>query len=53
MRTKDKKDGVEWIVDLKLSKKLKRKMKKKIGFAKLCIWNVRDLQRWTERKKIG
>ena len=55
MRTKDKKDGVKWIVDLKLSKKLKRKMKKKMGFAKLCIWNVRvvvaKLRIWTDLEK--
>ena len=38
-------------MDLKLSKKLKRKLKKKMGFAKLCIWNVRDLLRRRERKK--
>ena len=38
-------------MDLKLSKKLKGKEKKKMGFAELCIWNVRDLLRRRERKK--
>ena len=38
MRTKEKKDGFDWIVDLKLSKKLKGKQEKKDSVAKLCIW---------------
>ena len=51
IRTKEKKDGVDWIVDLKLSKKWKGEWEKKIGVAKLCIWNVRDLLR--RKKKMG
>jgi len=46
-------DGIVWIVDLKLSKKSKGNKKKKMGFAELCIWNVRDLLRRRERKKRG
>ena len=38
-------------MDLKFSKKLKGEWKKKMGFAKLCIWNVRDLIRRREKKK--
>ena len=38
MRTKEKKDGFDWIVDLKLSKKLKGKQEKKDDVAKLWIW---------------
>ena len=53
MRMNEKKDGIAWIVDLKLSKKWKGNEKKKMGFAKLCIWNVRDLLRRRERKKKG
>ena len=49
------KNWITWIVDLKLSKKLKRKMKKKMGFAKLCIRNVRvvvaKLRIWTDLEK--
>ena len=37
-QTKKKKDGFDWIVDLKLSKKLKGKWKKKMGVAELWIW---------------
>ena len=34
-----KKNGVDWIVDLKLTKKWKGKWEKKMGFAELWIWN--------------
>ena len=51
MRMNEKKDGIVWIVDLKLSKKWKGNEKKKMGFAELCIWNVRDLLRRRENKK--
>ena len=51
IRTKEKNDGFDWIVDLKLSKKWKGKWEKKMGVAKLCIWNVRDLLR--RKKKMG
>ena len=36
-------------MNFELSKKLKENEKKK----GLCIWNVRDLQRRTEKKKMG
>ena len=53
IRTSEKKDGIVWIVDLKISKKWKGNEKKKMGFAELCIWNVRDLLRRKEKKKDG
>ena len=37
MTNKEKKDGFDWIVDLKLSKKLKGKQEKKDDVAKLWI----------------
>ena len=43
MRTNEKKDGIVWIVDLKLSKKWKGNKKKKMGFADL-------LRRWENKK---
>ena len=35
---KEKKDGLVWIVDLKLSKKLKKKQEKRMGVAELYNW---------------
>ena len=43
-RRTEKKDGVGWIVDLKISKKLKGKWEKKDGFCRVVYLKVVDLK---------
>ena len=40
MQMKEKKDGFDWIVDLKLSKKLKGKWEKKDGCCRVVDLNL-------------
>ena len=56
IRTKEKKDGVDWIVDLKLTKKWKGKWEKKDGFCQVVDLNLQRNKRiWkvpkTNKKK--
>ena len=48
IRTKEKKDGVDWIVDLKFTKKWKGKWEKKDGFCRVVDLNLQRNKRiWT------
>ena len=54
IRTKEKKDGVDWIVDLKLTKKWKGKWKKKDGFCRVVDLNLQRNKRiWKVPKKTN
>jgi len=51
MRIKEKKDGVDWIVDLKLTKNIKGSRKKRWGLDKVvCLNNERFTMRMKEKK---
>ena len=52
IRTKEKKDGVDWIVDLKFTKKWKEKWEKKDGFCRVVDLNLQRNKRiWKVPKK--
>ena len=53
MRTKEKKDGFDWIVDLKLSKKLKGKWEKKDGFCQVVYLKCKRQPKKKREKKDG
>ena len=53
MRTKEKKDGFDWIVDLKLSKKLKGKWEKKNGCCRVVYLKCRRFAKKKRDKKDG
>ena len=53
IRTKEKKDGVDWIVDLKLTKKWKGKWEKKDGFCRVVYLKCKRLAKKKREKKDG
>ena len=53
IRTKEKKDGVDWIVDLKLTKKWKGKWEKKDGFCRVVDLNLTKNLKGKQKKKMG
>ena len=53
IRTKEKKDGVDWIVDLKLTKKWKGKWEKKRWVLPSCGFEI--IKKWKgkqEKKRV-
>ena len=52
-RKTEKKDGVGWIVDLKISKKLKGKWEKKDGFCRVVYLKCKRLAKKKRKKKKG
>ena len=52
-RRTEKKDGVGWIVDLKISKKLKGKWEKKDGFCRVVYLKCKRLAKKKRKKKRG
>ena len=53
MRTNEKKDGIVWIVDLKISKKWKGKREKKDGFCRVVYLKCKRLAKKKREKKKG
>ena len=50
---KEKKDGVDWIVDLKLTKKWKGKWEKKDGFCRVVYLKCKRLAKKKREQKRG